>query len=103
MRQKLFSIEFRQDLLEILFTNDIKPREQKIMDYRFGLTSNSTHTLEETGQEYGVTRERIRQIEWKGWNQIPVEVLEKFIEKYPEESMSISQLKATWVKHMNKK
>jgi RNA polymerase primary sigma factor len=43
----------------------LSPREQKILEMRFGLTDGVTHTLEEVGQEFGVTRERIRQIEAK--------------------------------------
>jgi len=44
---------------------DLSPREQKILEMRFGLKDGITHTLEEVGQEFGVTRERIRQIEAK--------------------------------------
>lgn len=44
---------------------DLTPREQKILEMRFGLADGVTHTLEEVGQEFGVTRERIRQIEAK--------------------------------------
>lgn len=43
----------------------LTPREQKILRMRFGLDDGKAHTLEETGQEFGVTRERIRQIEAK--------------------------------------
>jgi len=43
----------------------LTPREQKILKMRFGLAGQKTSTLEETGQEFGVTRERIRQIEAK--------------------------------------
>lgn len=43
----------------------LTPREQKILRMRFGLDDGHGHTLEETGQEFGVTRERIRQIEAK--------------------------------------
>jgi len=43
----------------------LTPREQKILKMRFGLDAGRSHTLEETGQEFGVTRERIRQIESK--------------------------------------
>ena len=45
--------------------NDLMPREQKILSMRFGLDDGITHTLEEVGREFGVTRERIRQIEAK--------------------------------------
>ncbi|MEX1113311.1 MAG: RNA polymerase sigma factor RpoD, partial [Patescibacteria group bacterium] len=44
---------------------ELTPREQKIIKMRFGLDSGKTHTLEEVGSEFGVTRERIRQIEAK--------------------------------------
>lgn len=43
----------------------LTPREQKILRMRFGLEDGRGHTLEEVGQEFGVTRERIRQIEAK--------------------------------------
>jgi len=47
-------------LSEILV--DLTPREQKILSMRFGLKDGITHTLEQVGQVFGVTRERIRQI-----------------------------------------
>lgn len=43
----------------------LSDREQKIVRMRFGLDSGKSHTLEEVGQEFAVTRERIRQIEAK--------------------------------------
>ncbi|MBI3626616.1 sigma-70 family RNA polymerase sigma factor [Candidatus Uhrbacteria bacterium] len=49
---------------------DLSPREQKILEMRFGLQDGVTHTLEEVGQEFGVTRERIRQIEAKALEKI---------------------------------
>ncbi|MBI2984920.1 MAG: RNA polymerase sigma factor RpoD [Candidatus Kerfeldbacteria bacterium] len=49
---------------------DLTPREQKILEMRFGLHDGVAHTLEEVGQEFGVTRERIRQIESKALDKI---------------------------------
>ncbi len=40
-------------------------REKKVIEMRFGLADGSPRTLEEVGREFGVTRERIRQIESK--------------------------------------
>ena len=46
--------------------NRLTPREEKVIKMRFGLGPNgSEHTLEEVGQHFAVTRERIRQIEAK--------------------------------------
>ncbi|MEK7579935.1 MAG: RNA polymerase sigma factor RpoD [Patescibacteria group bacterium] len=49
---------------------ELTPREQKILEMRFGLKDGVTHTLEEVGQVFGVTRERIRQIEAKALDRI---------------------------------
>ena len=48
---------------EVLDT--LNPRERKVLELRFGLRDGRTRTLEEVGKEFGVTRERIRQIEAK--------------------------------------
>ncbi len=52
--------EQMQDILDSL-----SERERKVLEMRFGLLDGQGHTLEEVGQEFGVTRERIRQIEAK--------------------------------------
>jgi RNA polymerase primary sigma factor len=53
-----------QDQLERVL-DELAEREQKIIQLRFGLTDGHPRTLEEVGREFGVTRERIRQIESK--------------------------------------
>jgi len=58
----------RKQLEKILV--DLTPREQKILSMRFGLKDGINHTLEEVGQVFGVTRERIRQIEAKSLEKI---------------------------------
>ena len=51
-------------------------RERKIIDARFGLNGQKSRTLEEVGQEFGVTRERVRQIQ-----NLALRKLRKMIEK----------------------
>ncbi len=50
--------------------NDLSEKEKKILEMRHGLNDGITHTLEEVGKEFGVTRERIRQIEAKAHEKI---------------------------------
>ena len=61
---------------------DLAPREQKILKMRFGLDDGVTHTLEEVGKEFGVTRERIRQIEAKALDKIRVHDSSKKLKGY---------------------
>ncbi len=53
----------RQQLMEVMKT--LTPREEKVLRLRFGIEDGRVHTLEEVGDEFQVTRERIRQIEAK--------------------------------------
>ena len=43
----------------------LTPREERVLRMRFGIGMNTDHTLEEVGQQFSATRERIRQIEAK--------------------------------------
>lgn len=58
----------KDHLMEIIA--DLTPREQKILEMRFGLNDGVMHTLEEVGKVFNVTRERIRQIEAKALEKI---------------------------------
>ena len=53
----------KEKLQEVLST--LSPREARILQMRFGLNDGTSYTLEEVGQKFGLTRERIRQIEGK--------------------------------------
>ena len=66
---KMASLELLRDHVREAISK-LTPREQKILEMRFGLTDGVAHTLEEVGQEFGVTRERIRQIEAKALEKI---------------------------------
>ncbi|OHA51869.1 MAG: RNA polymerase sigma factor RpoD [Candidatus Terrybacteria bacterium RIFCSPLOWO2_01_FULL_40_23] len=70
----------RDEIKEIL--KDLSPREQKILTMRFGLEDGITHTLEEVGKEFGVTRERIRQIEAKALERIRMHKQSRALEGY---------------------
>lgn len=54
---------YREEIEKVLQT--LTPREEKVIRLRYGLDDNRPRTLEEVGKEFGVTRERIRQIEAK--------------------------------------
>ena len=58
----------KEQLSEIIAT--LSPREQKIIRLRFGIGGGRPHTLEEVGNEFDVTRERIRQIEAKALSKL---------------------------------
>ncbi len=70
----------RDQIKEILA--DLTEREQRILAMRFGLEDNIPHTLEEVGKEFGVTRERIRQIEAKALEKIRTHQKSKKLEGY---------------------
>lgn len=66
---RIAALQLLRDYVKDIMTN-LSPREQKILEMRFGLVDGVAHTLEEVGQEFEVTRERIRQIEAKALEKI---------------------------------
>lgn len=70
----------KERLNEILA--DLSDREQRILSMRFGLKDGVTHTLQEVGEVFGVTRERIRQIEAKALEKIRKHQYLKKLEGY---------------------
>ena len=61
--EQMINVNLHEQTAEVL--KSLSPREEKIIRLRFGLEDGSEHTLEEVGQNFAVTRERIRQIEAK--------------------------------------
>lgn len=49
---------------------ELSPREKKILEMRFGFKDGVTHTFEEVAREFGITRERVRQIEFKAYEKL---------------------------------
>ena len=70
----------KNQMNEIL--NTLQERERKVLALRFGLEDGVTRTLEEVGREFGVTRERIRQIEAKSLKKLREKSLEKRLNDY---------------------
>ncbi len=60
----------------------LTPREERVLRMRFGIGMNTDHTLEEVGQQFSVTRERIRQIEAKALRKL----------KHPSRSRKLQEL-----------
>jgi RNA polymerase primary sigma factor len=61
--EAVINVNLKDQTAQVLRT--LTPREEKVIKMRFGLEDGSEHTLEEVGQSFAVTRERIRQIEAK--------------------------------------
>ena len=61
INKAIAQFEMDQQMDELML--QLTPREANILKYRYGLTDGRAHTLEETGREFSLTRERIRQIE----------------------------------------
>ena len=81
-------IAARKLLVEAIETalDELNERERAIVRLRFGLDDGQVHTLEEVGQTFGVTRERIRQIESKTLQKLRHPVRSKQLRVYLEEA-----------------
>jgi RNA polymerase primary sigma factor len=72
----------RDSVTGILST--LTPREERVLRMRFGIGMSSDHTLEEVGQQFNVTRERIRQIEAKALKKLKHPSRARMIKSYAE-------------------
>jgi RNA polymerase primary sigma factor len=74
------SLLLREKMYDVL--QNLTPREKKVLQLRFGLEDGRSRTLEEVGQEFGVTRERIRQIEAKALRKLRHPTRSKWLKDY---------------------
>gem|GEM_PF-1141294 len=74
----------REDVLSVL--DILSQRERRVLELRFGLLDGQPRTLESVGQEFGVTRERIRQIEAKALQKIQVHPRGRRLKTYLEDN-----------------
>ena len=72
----------REELCNVLRT--LTPREEQVLKLRFGLVDGRSHTLEEVGKEFDITRERIRQIEAKAFRKLRHPSRAKLLRDYLE-------------------
>ena len=79
----LHRMSLRSELLDII--QELRPKEQRVINERFGLDGQGTKTLEEIGTEMNVTRERIRQIEAKALKKLQKRCTKVDLTDYLEE------------------
>jgi RNA polymerase primary sigma factor len=80
----IMSITLSEQTRAVLAT--LTPREEKVLRMRFGIGEKSDHTLEEVGQDFFVTRERIRQIEAKALRKLRHPSRSKLLKAYTDNS-----------------
>jgi RNA polymerase primary sigma factor len=64
--------------------SSLTPREERVLRMRFGMGTTTDHTLEEVGQQFAVTRERIRQIEAKALRKLKHPTRSRLLRGYLE-------------------
>lgn len=67
----------QRERIEELLKEKMSPRERKILNLRFGLKDGITHTLRDTAKHFGITRERVRQIENQAMKKLKVIITEQ--------------------------
>ena len=80
--ESVINIQLSDITSKVLAT--LTPREEKVLRKRFGIGERTDHTLEEVGQEFDVTRERIRQIEAKALRKIKHPSRSKMVKSFVE-------------------
>jgi len=83
-QEAVMSVTLAEQTRSVLST--LTPREEKVLRMRFGIGEKSDHTLEEVGQDFFVTRERIRQIEAKALRKLRHPSRAKLLKAYTEGS-----------------
>jgi len=76
----------RRDVIDSVLSEALTDREERVIRLRYGLEDGRAHTLEEVGKEFGVTRERIRQIEAKAIKKLRHQKYRKQLEDYQDDS-----------------
>jgi RNA polymerase primary sigma factor len=78
----VINLDLADQIRRVLAT--LTPREEKVLRMRFGIGEKSDHTLEEVGQDFDVTRERIRQIEAKALRKLRHKTRAKILKTFTE-------------------
>lgn len=78
--EAVMQLNLRETTTKILST--LTPREERVLRMRFGIEMSSDHTLEEVGQQFSVTRERIRQIEAKALRKLKHPIRSKKLKSF---------------------
>lgn len=79
--EQIATTEYLRNQMKLIL-DTLQDRERRVLSLRFGLEDGVTRTLEEVGREFGVTRERIRQIEAKALKKLKERSMQKQLEDY---------------------